>query len=401
MLNVLPVFKVLEDTNSRTEKTRLLESLSGKSKDRAIYLLDTAMNPFRTYGITAPEVRGEGTLADLDIEFDYFKGLVSKLETRELSGNAALTAVSLFLKSCTPNSATWYRRILNHKGPNGVGESTIQAGLGYIVPAFHCQLASAWEGQEPPQNAIIEPKIDGMRCLLILDPKDPRALSRGGKPLQNMDKILQGCLKIAEDIVLDGELYADSWEASITAGKSAGSKVKKNLWLFDAIPLADFRANKSELKLEHRKAIVEKFRGVDGVVVVPWQKVTTPEEVVEITHFFVKEGFEGSILKDFDAPYLFNRGDAWLKVKFFVDSELQVIDMYEGLGRLQGMMGGVVVDVKGVSVRVGSGYKDEQRKHYWANRDDIIGKKVTVQYQRLSPDGSLIFPIFKGVREEE
>ena len=400
MKTVMDIFKQCEGTNSRTDKTKLLKSLYGKSKDRAIYLLDTALNPFRTYGITAPTTFYNGTVGDEDIEFDYFKNLVSKLETRELSGGSAFTAVSEFLTSCKPESGMWFKRILNHEGPRGVGESTIESGLGYVVPAFHCQLASTWEGEEPPQNAVIEPKIDGMRCLLILDPKDPRALSRGGKPLQNMEDTLQACLKVAEGLVLDGELYAGSWEASITAGKNKGSKVVKNLWLFDAVPLADFQAGRSELRLEHRKEIVEKFRGVPGIVVVPWQKVTKPEEIVDITHFFVKEGFEGSILKDYDAPYLFNRGDAWLKVKFFLDEEFLCVDTYEGLGRLQGMMGGIVVDVCGVKVRVGSGYSDEKRKFYWAHKDEIVSKMVTVKFQRKSPDGSLIFPIFLRVRDK-
>jgi len=53
-----------------------------------------------------------------------------------------------------------------------------------------------------------------------------------------------------------------------------------------------------------------------------------------------------------------------------------------------------------VRVGVGTGFNDVQREEFWKDRSKIIGKQVTVKFQRKSPDGSLIFPVFMRIRDQ-
>ncbi len=401
--DVIVAFEKAEATSSRNEKIEALRELQGESRCKAISLMDALLNPFKTYGVSAPRnAVFQGSIGNSDIELAHFLDLLKKLESRQLTGHTALTAVRNFLESCKSGPGRWFQRIINGEGPRGVGWATVQAGLGYEVPYFSCQLADTWDGMlDPSKNCIVEPKLDGMRCLLILDPKAPRALSRNGKPIRNMESVVQACMAITDCLVIDGELFAGSWEASITAGKAEGSKVKKSLWAFDAVPLDDFRRRSSSCPLRERKATVAQFRGIEGITIVPHRTVTTPEEVTNAAQDWVENGFEGAVLKDLDAPYFFDRGCAWQKVKFFRDQEFSCVDVYEGNGRLRGTLGGIVVAVDGVKVGVGTGFNDLQREELWLDQSKIVGRLVTVKYQRKSPDGALIFPVFLRVRDRE
>ena len=65
------------------------------------------------------------------------------------------------------------------------------------------------------------------------------------------------------------------------------------------------------------------------------------------------------------------------------------------------MLKNVVIEHKGFKVDVGSGFSQEQRRHYFKNPEEIIGKTITVQYfeETKNQDGgiSLRFPVIKGI----
>ena len=47
-------------------------------------------------------------------------------------------------------------------------------------------------------------------------------------------------------------------------------------------------------------------------------------------------------------------------------------------------LGALVVKWRDVEFKIGSGYTDVQRQDIWENRDKLLGKLVTFQYQELS-----------------
>ena len=82
----------------------------------------------------------------------------------------------------------------------------------------------------------------------------------------------------------------------------------------------------------------------------------------------------------------------------------EVVDVEEGDGRNKGTLGALVVKYKDNTVNVGSGFTDEERKNFWENREDIIGRVIEVKYKEITTDKktgleSLQFPVFCGLRE--
>jgi DNA ligase-1 len=67
------------------------------------------------------------------------------------------------------------------------------------------------------------------------------------------------------------------------------------------------------------------------------------------------------------------------------------------------MMRNVVIEHKGYRVQVGSGFSHEQKRYYFENPNEIIGKQITVQYFEESHNQnggiSLRFPTVKAIYE--
>ena len=69
------------------------------------------------------------------------------------------------------------------------------------------------------------------------------------------------------------------------------------------------------------------------------------------------------------------------------------------------MLSGVAIKHKDNIVRVGSGFSIDQRKHYFNNPQDIVGKEITVQYfeesQNQNGEYSLRFPVIKVIHGDK
>ena len=116
-------------------------------------------------------------------------------------------------------------------------------------------------------------------------------------------------------------------------------------------------------------------------------------------------GLEG-VMVNRDAVYQAKRSNNLIKVKSWFFNDVKVIDVYEGEGELEGMLGGLIVNYKGYEVRCGSGMNESFREHYWRHSDELIGKIVTVKCKGESQNKndeslSMQFPIFMGIREDK
>ena len=74
-------------------------------------------------------------------------------------------------------------------------------------------------------------------------------------------------------------------------------------------------------------------------------------------------------------------------------------------GKYKGTLGAIICDYKGFELRVGSGFSDEQRKFFYENPNDIVGRIIECQFfeETHDKDGnlSLRFPIFKTIRNDK
>ena len=98
-----------------------------------------------------------------------------------------------------------------------------------------------------------------------------------------------------------------------------------------------------------------------------------------------------------DSRYHGGRSMDLLKLKRFDDAEGIVVAHNPGKGGLAGLMGSVTVRTEqGITVKVGSGFSDEERK-----TPPPLGTTITFRHQGFTASGKPRFPVFWRVRNDE
>jgi len=74
----------------------------------------------------------------------------------------------------------------------------------------------------------------------------------------------------------------------------------------------------------------------------------------------------------------------------------------EGTGKYVGQLGAVECLLQNKQiVRVGSGFKDDERTKLWERASELPGQYIEVKYQEKTKDGSLRFPVFLRFRKDK
>nr|WP_206171675.1 DNA ligase [Thiorhodococcus mannitoliphagus] len=108
-------------------------------------------------------------------------------------------------------------------------------------------------------------------------------------------------------------------------------------------------------------------------------------------------GGEGLVLHWGDARYRAGRSAYLLKVKSYLDAEARVVGHVPGRGRLQGMLGALVVeDEDGQRFRVGTGFSDAERRS-----PPAIGSLITFRYQGRTERGIPRFARFLRIKNDD
>ena len=118
----------------------------------------------------------------------------------------------------------------------------------------------------------------------------------------------------------------------------------------------------------------------------------------ELAAQWVKEGYEGAMLKD---RYHFyqegKRTNDIIKIKPRLTADLKCIGYKDGTGKYEGMIGSLLLcDSIGREVLVGSGLNDNLRDK---DPEYFLGKVIEIEYERV--DNTYIQPIFKCIRDDK
>jgi DNA ligase 1 len=105
-------------------------------------------------------------------------------------------------------------------------------------------------------------------------------------------------------------------------------------------------------------------------------------------------GGEGVMLHKLDAAVTQGRSPVLLKLKPISDAEGIVMAHVAGKGKFAGMLGALQIKTEsGHSVKIGTGFSDEQRKN-----PPAIGSTITYSYRDTTPSGKPRFAAFLRVR---
>ena len=428
------VIWALETHNSRLDKEAIIEVQMNANNDEFFHGCRLALDPMITFGIKQiPEKTNEDGSG---LSWDGFISVVQRLSNRELTGNVARSAVDALMNTATKSQWNgWYRRILIKDLRCGVSEKTINKVVKkvkkYAVPIFECQLAhdSANHESKVSGKKLIEVKLDGVRVITIAYP-DGRVdqYSRNGKELVNFPHIKNQISEVAKGFdmpyVLDGEVMSSSFQDLMKQVHRKSDVQSKDaiLYLFDIMPLVDFKKGFSNLLQTERSGLLQSWyeleeENLPNVRVLEHEIVDLDTDdgktrFAEINRDAIDNGYEGIMIKDINAPYECKRTHHWLKLKPFIEVSLTVTAVEEGTGRNVGKLGALVCegedDGKFIRVNCGSGFSDSDRDSYWLDRKEMVGKVVEVRADAITQnqDGSysLRFPRFirfRGFKDGE
>jgi DNA ligase-1 len=273
-------------------------------------------------------------------------------------------------------------------------------------------------------DVIVEPKLDGVRVIVIcdVDKDEVKLFSRNGKELSNFPEINKQfddmLEQMSESMVFDGEVMSDDFQTLMREiHRKGGAKTKDaKLNLFDCLPLMEFKnggSNSVNDTILKRKEMLQSFNYGPNINLVEYVKMDLSDEdgqkqFADYNKLCIDKGFEGIMVKPITGVYECKRSTLWLKVKPFIEVSLKVIDTEEGTGRNVGKLGALIVegkdDGKFIKTNVGSGLTDSDRETYWKAKEKLIGQVVEVradaitQNQNAKDEWSLRFPRFLRFR---
>lgn len=378
-----------------------------------------------TYGIQKlPKINQH---SDTELPLETFDLLLSKLASRELSGNAAKAAVQSIGEQSTQSQwEFWFKRILERDFKCGVGLETFNKVFDdeNQIFEFKCQLAI--DSNKIPHHFVgkklCQPKLDGIRILALVEPINNTVTlySRNGRILENFPHIEEQLLnafasKIDASYVFDGEIVSEKFNKLMTQvnRKYNVNASDAQFHIFDIIQADNFfdafwdkplREREAFLKTLFNKNTQPNLHLVSSIEIdldTPAGQILLDKENKKNLKF----GFEGSMFKNPDAPYIGDRTEHILKLKPFIEVSLKVVGYNPGNGKNAKYFGSLQCegedDGKFITVAV-SGFTDEVRKAIFENMENVLGQIIEIRADTISQnkDGtySLRFPRFKCFR---
>jgi len=208
---------------------------------------------------------------------------------------------------------------------------------------------------------------------------------------------LAGVYALHGECVLDCEAQEVRGTLEATVSFIQGGKGELQVYPFDILPVG------LETDRQLRERLIDLGRAMEridaaNIRALDWRVIRSDEEAQQAFHEFVSAGYEGAMLKRLDAGYRIGRSTNWLKIKPSLDADCPIVSVYEGNGRLAGMLGGVVVSFNGVECRIGTGFSDCQRREFWEIRAELPGMIAEITYQDVTDSGQLRGASFARLR---
>lgn len=127
------------------------------------------------------------------------------------------------------------------------------------------------------------------------------------------------------------------------------------------------------------------------------------EDLLAYREECLEKGYEGCMVRNLDAPYENKRSKHLQKLKIMEDAEFEIVGVNEGRGKLTGSAGSFICKTStGDEFDAKLKGKLADLEEYWVNKDNYIGKQLTVQFQGYTNKNNVPrFPVGLRIREPE
>lgn len=437
MIKVAEVIKLIGNTSSSNDKLYLLkknENVPGLKE-----ILKFIYNPYCKTGISSKKIEkamegpgGGAKYIEWSEAIEYF----SKNQTG--SGADLYFAKEFILSSYRKygeDAMNLAKAVVTQDLKIGITATSLNKVYGAdFIPKIGCMLGTLYGDVGPIKTkwpCIVTEKLDGIRRILIKENGVVRCYSRSGHEDTGLVEIIEEAKWLPNNTVYDGELLAEGdfkdsialRQATNSIANSKGAKTGLVFNVFDMVPVDEFFAGASTKNALVRKitlgatlmdesiqhlderwcTLIQAFgihKELTHIKPVPiLGLVKNISEAEPIVASIWARGGEGIMLNTVSGLYEIKRSKNLLKVKHTEEHILTVVDMFEGTGKFEDMLGALVVEYKGNKLGVGSGFTDQQRQYIWDNYSAYIGAQVEIETFGESTNAmgevSLNCPIFK------
>ena len=439
--NWYTVLDAVKDARGKT-KQEILE----KNKD-VPYLKEVlafVFDPLMSTGISKKKwdkdvILEKGSTSDLNSKINLDMNVLEIINVIENNNTGKMDIVS-YLKTVVDNKffdteKDFLKRIIIKDMNIGISAKTINKVWPNLIFEFEIMKATKFDKQDlSEKDILITLKVDGNNAVCFNLEDKTYFLSRSGRLIEGLDHLVDYYrTNIPKGFVYFGELLLkneDKLEHGELFQKTNGivnskNKDKSNIQhvLFDSISYEDYLNKENRETFRFRRARLAMAVGemnyyepymydnYETVEYVPDLNIKTASKynavdnndlIIKSLDMVTKDGLEGVMVNDLDAPYEFKRGKSLLKVKQFNTMDLLVVGIEEHTRG--GKVGAIKLQYKDNTVGIGS-ITETQRNEWWIDPDLIIGKIVEVGYFRETEDEngkpSLRFPTLIRVREDK
>ena len=419
--------KLVTDLNKSNsiidKKSTLLKYKDSEFVQKVLYY---TYNPMFQYYVT-PDILDKYfdiDLGELVVYDDVFE-LLDALRLRTISGHKAINSVNEFCFRNIEFKDLIYK-IIGKDLEIRMGDSLINKVIPGLIPTFDVALASNFEDVKVnfSDQWTSSRKLDGVRCLAVIDATGNVSLwSRQGNEFFTLEKVKEELSKLnLRDKVLDGEICLidsngnEDFQGIMKQIRRKDHTIDNPKYLvFDIIDGSEFRSKLGTVPFSERYLNLSELLDGDSTQNFNYIDIVRQTAIIDEAHYNElinasnENNWEGLILRKLSSVYEGKRSKNMLKCKAFNDGEYIVKDLEFGPFRMiengvevtKEVLSNVIIEHKGNTVSVGSGFSIEEREYYKAHPDELLNKTITVKYFQESRNQngswSLRFPTVKVI----
>ena len=253
-----------------------------------------------------------------------------------------------------------------------------------------------------------QPKLDGIRCIAIIEMGVATLWTRTRKPITGVPHIIKALEQqfpqydgdTTEDrTILDGELYnhsyKDRFEDIVSFCKQVTPKHGYQIVQYHVYDMVDGCA------FTERTDRIKSSGFVNPLVAVKTTYTLNAEELMEQFNEDRNDGYEGTMVRNADSLYENKRSYNLQKIKEFDDAEFKIVGVKSGRGRMSECAIFTCATSKGDLFDCKMEGSLDRLKEILLDSRNVIGKMLTVRYQGFTNGKMPRFPIGVSVRDYE
>lgn len=258
---------------------------------------------------------------------------------------------------------------------------------------------------------LVQPKLDGLRAFTQVN-DEVKITSRKYKPYDAVSHLHKEIKELFSglNVPVDGELYLHGLtleEINRRAKKyREGLTEELEYWVFDIADTTITNYDRNEIlrKIKIRAKLIGTKH--PHIVFIPTDIAKCEQDVYDLHNLYVKDGYEGAIIRNNDGMYLMEKRSSDLqKYKEFEDDEFEIVGIKSGEGRETGAIiySCKVKNAKSIEtfdVRP-RGSIEMRITAFNKGGEFYMGKELTVRYQGLTELNVPQFPVGIIIREDK